>query len=804
MDTLRQDIRFALRSLRNHLSVTLLAVVSLALAIAGNTVVFSLINGLLYRPLPFPEPDRIVMMGELEEGSIVSGVFPTSEAAFLDLREQQRSFSVVAGFRNGPVALSEGETSEPVNAGRVTPDFFPLLDATAQRGRLFQRDEEVPGNDRVAVLTDSFWRERFDGDPRILGETVEIEGTAHTIVGILREDFEFLDPTIRMWLPLAIERGEQTRDQRNTIAIARLADGVSEEQAEAEMAAFLERLQAEHPVHRGYSLAVTNLRNELPDDRNRQLFALLQGALIFVLLIACANIANLLLARGRSRTREIAIRSSLGAGSRRILRQLLTESVILASLGGALGLGLGALGVRIVAAQWTAILPRSYMPVVDLRVIGFTVAVALLAGLLFGIAPAFQSLRLNVVSALKDGSRGAGRGRSWAGNSLVVAEIALALVLLAGTGVLIGTFLALQNQDPGFETANLLTVQTRLPEGRYPEDEQVAAITERIRERLAALPGALGASVADSLPRIPLGASDAYAIESQPLADEASPPRANWYASDPTFFDTVGISLVRGRLLGPEDGAESEPVAVINRALAERHWPGGNPIGEHIILRDTPRRIVGVVSDVRHEMFKGEGAQPVIYLPLSQPAQQTVRSLSFLVRTASDPIEMAETAREAVLSVDRNLAVAQVQTLEQYTAQFFVGTQMFTAILGGFGFLALLLAMLGTYGVLAYRVATRTHEIGVRMALGAKRSQILRLMTGQGLKLAVIGLAVGAPGVFLVVRAVQATLSGFVAPASFGSSVAIAAGLLAVTLLASLLPARRAASIQPVEALHLE
>lgn len=803
MDTLRQDVRFALRSLRKNLSVSLLAVTSLALAIGGNTVVFSFINGLLYRPLPYPEPHRVTLIAEPEEGLAVSGVLPTSEPLYFDLLDQQRSFATVAGFRNEQIGLSTGESAgegEPVGAARVTPEFFPLLGASARRGRLFETEEGVPGNERVVVLSHAFWQDRFGGDPGILQRTLVLDGETHAVVGVLEEGFEFLDPTIRLWVPLALERGEGLRERRNLIVLARLAEGVEEEQAEAEMAAFMARLQEQYPQHRGHKLEVVNLREDIPDTRNRRLFALLQGALLFVLLIACANLANLLLARGRQRTREIAVRSSLGAGRRRILRQLLTESLILGGVGGLLGLGLGALGVRVLAAQMTAMVPSIYAPVVDLRVILFTAAVAVLAGVLFGLAPAFQSLRFDIVAALKDGTRGAGRSRTWVGRALVVAEIALALVLLAGTGVLIQSFLALQHTDPGFETENLLTVRVTLPEALYPEDEQVFSISEEIRARLAALPGVRSAAVSSSVPRVPLGGHDPYTVEGQPLPEEAAPPRSQWDITSPEYFETVGISLLRGRLFDSRDRADSEPVVLINSVLAERHWPGEDPVGQRMTLRDETRRVVGVVSEVKHEMFRGEGEQAAMYVPW---AQKPFRSASYLLRTEGDPEELAAPARQAVLVVDSRLTVGQVQTLEQWLSQFFVGTRIFSVILGTFGLLALLLAMLGTYGVLAYMVAQRTHEIGVRMALGARRGQILRLMTVHGVKMALIGLLVGAPGVWLVVQAVKSLLSDF-GRVPMGSVAGVAAVLVLVTVLASLLPARRAASIQPVEALHLE
>lgn len=800
MDTLMQDVRFALRSLRKNLSITLLAGLSLALAVAGNTVVFSVVNGLLYRPLPYPEPERIVLLSEIEEGDPLDQVSATSAATWLDWRERQRSFSELAAARPTAVSLSaEGAGTERLGGVEVTPGFFPLLGASAAHGRLFTEDEAIPGNDRVAVLGRSLFEERFGGDPSVLGETLTLDGTVHTVVGVLEEGFEFLDPGFEIWLPLAIDRGELDRGERSVIGIARLAPGVEEAAAQAEMEAIAGDLAREHPESsRGFTVAVVNMRHEIPDSTNRQLFALIQGALLFVLLIACANIANLLLARARKRRREMAVRSSLGASGARLVRQLLTESLVLAGAGGGVGLALGWMGTRAVAAVMAPALPRAWMPVVDLNVVLFTLAVTVAAGLLFGLVPALQGRRLDLVGSLKDGARGADAGgRRWVSNGLVVAEIALSLVLLGGAAVMIQSFVELQRSDPGFETADLATFQLSLPESRYATPEARWEATRSLTERLEALPGVDSAVATSAMVRNPFLPELPYREGTRAPEDGRTLPRTQVLYTTPGLVETLGLRLLAGRDLGAEDRAGSEPVALVNRELASRVWGSGEAIGRRLTVGGGARRVVGVVADARHTLFAGEARRPTVYLPM---AQDPTAGLAFALRSSRPPEELAGGVREAVTALDPEVAPTALESLESYLAQFFVGTRIFTSILGGFGLLALLLAVFGTYGVLAYTVSLRTHEIGVRMAMGARRSQIVGMITRHGLLLAGLGILLGLPGVVLVTRAVGSAVSTFV---GIDPRVVVAVGgvLALVTVAASLLPARRAATVSPVRAL---
>jgi putative ABC transport system permease protein len=498
---------------------------------------------------------------------------------------------------------------------------------------------------------------------------------------------------------------------------------------------------------------------------------------------------------------EIAVRSSMGAGRSRIIRQLATESLVMASIGGLLGLGLGTVGTDLMGKVLASSIPRFWIPAVDGRVVLFTVGVTLLAGLLFGLAPALQTARLNIGAVLKEGGRGASVGgrRRLLAKGLVVAEIALALVLLGGAGVLIRSFLDIQNTDPGFATDRLLTLGLTLPEGSDPAVDRSADVEEVLR-RIEALPGVTAAAASSVRPRTPGLPQDILVVDAAPPPEGQAPPSVSYVVTSPGFLETLDIPLAQGRFFGSEDGADTLPVAVINETLARRFWPDQSPIGQRLTLQGRSRQIVGIAGDANHSLFLTSGVPPTVYLPLSQTPRPAV---AVTLRTSGDPSLLANPVRQAISGYDRGLVVTQVQTLDEYEAQFYVGMQLFTAILGGFGSLALLLAALGTYGVLAYAVAQRSHEIGVRMAIGARRSQVMGMVARQGLLLAAIGIALGIPGVLGVTRVISGALSDFVAvePATV---IGMAAVLAVVTLLASWMPARKAANVDPVVALRMD
>jgi putative ABC transport system permease protein len=793
------DVRYALRTLRKSPLVTALAALSLALAIAGNTVVFSFVNALLYRPLPYPEPDRIVLLGE-REGEVRT--LQGSALNLLDWRERSGSFLALGAYRPTHRSLGSGDQPQVVPAAEVTPEFFQALGTRAARGRLIAPEDAVPGgNARVAVVAHAFRERRMEQYADPIGHGIVLNGETHTVIGVLPEDFEFLAPSIEIWLPMVLERSELSRDRRDVMGVARLRPGVEMDRVKAEMATLADQLAAEYPeANRGFTVDALNLRHEIPDSRGRTMIALLQGAVGFVLLIACANIANLLLARSQGRRREIAIRTILGAGRRRILRQLLTESVALATMGGALGLAMGAVGIRLIAASFAAVVPSYFHPVLDGRVLAFTATMALASGILFGIAPALESFRLDLANVVKEGGRGtAGTSRRLVSRSLVVAEIAMSLMLLGGGSVLVRSFLELRHGDAGFVPEGVLTAPLTLP-ARIDSDAERAEMIRRIEEHVRALPGIAVASLASSLPMNVLTPSEGYALEDVPLPPGEALPRALWLTTSPDYLETLQVRLLRGRYFTSGDGPGSVPVTVVNQALAEHHWPGESPLGRRLVFRGSPREIVGVVANTRQSLIR-QGQSPfqdVIYLP---SAQLPGAGLTLLMRAEVDPHGLAPLVRSELVALDSQLAVGPMLTVDEFVDQFFVGVNVFNTIFGGFGALALLLATLGTYGVLAYNVGQRSHEIAVRMAVGARRGDVLRMVTRQGLVLGVVGIALGMPGVVGITRLVESLLVA-APPVEWATLVTVTGVLLVATIAASLVPASRAASLEPVRVLR--
>ncbi|HSF18633.1 MAG TPA: ABC transporter permease [Vicinamibacteria bacterium] len=798
MTRLLQDVRFALRDLRKGFLITALAVLSLAIAIAGNTTVFGLVNAFLFRPLPYPEAERIVVLGEREENS--PRTLTASTANLVDWRERNRSFIDLAGFRAQPMSLGAGERPEPVLAAQVSPGFYELLGATPLRGRLIEKQDGYDEESRVVVLSYRFFEERFAPSEDPLGGTLVLNRKPFTIVGILPDDFEFFDPRVRLWTPLPLSEGTLSRDRRDTIVVGRLRPGVTMEQAKADMAAVHEELVQEFPEsNRGFVVDTLNLRYEIPDERGRMFFALLQGAVVFVLLIACVNIANLLLSRQQGRRREIALRSALGAGRLRIVRQLLTESVVIAAAGGALGLVLGAIGLRLCAAAFANVVAKHWTPTLDLTVVAVTLGLAALSGVLFGLSPAIMSFKLNLSQVLREGGRGSGgASRRFLSRALVIAEIALSVVLLGGGSVLVQAFVELRHSDPGFEADDLLAVATSLPEG---EDRDRVALTERLVERAASVAGTVSVVAASSLPQNFYVTTTSFIVDDQPLGPGEPNPRAVVLSTGPEYLETLRFTLLGGRFFETRDRLESAPVAVVSQSIAERHWSGASPIGNRITIQETSREIVGVVEDIRQSMFQQSASfQGAIYLPL---AQAPVPAPFLLVRCRIDPHTLAGTLRNELSAVDPMLAIGQIETMQEFVDQFFVGVNVFNAILSGFAVLALMLAALGTYGVLAYNVSQRSQELGVRMALGAAPSRILGMVTRQGAILSGVGLLLGTPGVLLLTRVLERVLV-YSPPIEPLTIVVVFGVLLASTMAASYVPARRAASVDPVIVLRSE
>ncbi len=797
LGSIARDIGFAFRATRRRLSVTALAVGSLALAVAGNAIVFSMINAILYRPLPYEEPHRLALLGERAVDQPRGRLVPGSAANFFDWRERQQVFTDLAAFRAVTLGWQAGdEEPEALSAAQVSPAFFPVLGVQAARGRLFQ-DAEA-GRDQVVLLAYDFWVERFGARPEAIGESMALGGTPHDVVGVLPEDFDFLNPNLEIYVPFAPERESLKRHERDTLAVGRLADGVSNDQAQTRMTALMDRLAAEYPdANRGFTVDVLNLREEIPGPQNRLFFRLLQVAMIFILLIACANIANLLLARGRERQREIAIRSSLGAGGWRILRQLLTENLAMAALAGLLGLLLAQAALMILTPRLLPLIPKFYTPVIDGRVLLYHFGVTLLGGVLFGLVPVFQSLRTDLVTSLKASATSGGAPRQWAAKALVVAEIAFAMVFLGGAALMLRSFDQLQNSDPGFATRGLWMAQVTLPAARYTNDAERLQAFERLRDEIAGMPGAASLALSNSPPRRPTAVPEVFFLDADGAPADQPAPRALWQSTDPDYFRTLGVELRQGRTFTAADRTDVTPVAVVNETLARRFWSDGRAVGERITFRGTSRQIVGVVADVRHGLAINDQTSPAIYLPW---AQQPTPSGVLLLRAEGGAL-LAQPLRQQLRRFDPALRIEQLSTLDDFVAEFWRGQEVFAVVLRVFGALALFLAAIGIYGVLTYSVSQRSREIGVRMALGADRGRVARMVTGQGGLLAVLGIGLGVVGTTWVSKALTALVRDTV-PIEPATTLWVAAGLLTIAFVACWLPAWRAARIHPVEALR--
>ena len=807
MGTLSQDVRYGLRTLRKNLLVTILATGSLALAVGGNTTVYSLVNSFLNRPLPYIDVSRLVFVSE-RNSDVQSGVLlpmsPTSAANYLDLSEGQRSFKQMAAYRGAAYSFETGPRVEQLNVGEVTPGFFALLGAKPDVGRFFLSQESTRGHDRVVVISHDFWAKHYAGRSDLAGTTLKLNGEIYDVVGVLDRNFEWLVALdTEVWVPLVLERGSVSRQRRDLIAIARLADGTIQQSAQAEMSTRMAQLTKEFPeANRGYTIELLNMRYDFPDSHVRVSMIMIQVALLFVLLIACANIANLLLSRGQAREREFAIRASLGANRRRIVTQLLTESLLMAMIAGVLGISLGYAGMRVLNYSLAGNLPSLWLPTLDFRVLAYGLVVTLLGGVLFGIAPVLQTSRLNLVAALKDGSRSATSGsrRRSASSILIVGEIALAFAFLAGSSMMVRTFNIMQNTDPGFKTDKILIMQIKLPDSRYKTDEELVDGFRQVTQDLSGLPGVHALMVSNVMPRTAVVPPSPFEIEGQALASEKSQPQVGLMSITAGYFEALGIPLNQGRAFAPTDNLGSPRVAIVNQAMADHYWNGKSPLGQRLTILGEKREIIGVVATVHHGMLSPTQATPLVYISWSQ---QPTNVAQVALKTDVAPGNLIEPVRRKLLALDPNIVVTKIQPLDTFIKKFWVGQQVFTALLRGFGILALLLAALGTYGVLAYSVAQRTHEIGIRMAIGATRSAVVKMIARQGLMLGLVGIALGTPLIFIEIKAISALFAGAapIEPSAIGG---VAVALILVTLVASFLPSRRAASVDPLQALGRE
>ena len=803
MSWIRRDLRLALRAFRRGRLVSLFAVISLALGIAGNAATFSLVNVWILKPLPYPAPERLVLLGEREKGDpeiIMNSLF-SSLPTWADYREQTQTLDEWAAFTPKTMSLSEGDRSVPVTGALVTPTFFSTLGAELERGRFFERSEGVEGGGNVAIVSWEYWQNHLGAEQDPIGSVLRLGGVPHQVVGVVKEGFEFVVPGVGVWLPLQLDPYSQPRNLRNVVSVARMVGDASMAQVEAEVASVAARIEEEYPeTHRGWTADAINMRTEFPESQTRLSLVLIQGAMLFVLLIACANITNLLLARNQERRREIALRTALGAGHWRILGQLTRESMILAGLGGVLGLGLAAVGIEAMNARTSVIAIEATRPTLDLSVVLFTLLATGLCGLAFGLVPGLESLKRDHASALKEGGGGGSQSGRFGGRlilALVVGEIALCLVALGGGGALVRSFLEMRNREAGYEKEGLMTVRFEVPDWKYTDQEEVLGLLDRIREGVGGLPGIEGVALVNALPENILAPSDTFRVEGDPELHGESVPRAVYLTTSPEYLETMQIPLRQGRFFGESDRAGSGAVAVVSRSLAEHQFPGSSPLGRRVSFLGAPREIVGVAEDVQQSILgKTVGkSDETIYLPT---AQATFGQQYLLARTVQDPETAAEPIRNELATIDPDVAVFEMETMVDFASRFMVGVDIFNVLLGAFGVLALLLASIGTYGVVAYSVAMRTHEMGVRIAIGARPIQIIAMFARLGLKMSALGLFLGTLMLIPVMGLVGRVLKGFsLAPVDPGLLAWTALLLFAITMIATLVPSARAAAMDP-------
>lgn len=805
LEHLGQDLRFGARMLRKSPGFTLVAVAALALGIGANTALFSIVYGVLFRPLPYAEPDRVVMVFMRFSGrGVARGTM--SMADFFDWRQHNQSFEepALVGIA-GQFDINDGGEAEQVRGGSVSSGFFSALRAEPLIGRTFATGEDRPGSQKLVVLTEGLWRRRYASDPNAVGKSITLNGEPHTIIGVLPGSFRFDRlPTAQLWTNLILTPPTR-RGPFFYNGIARLKPGVTLAQAQAELSAIAAEIQRANPGYKQVAFPVVPVRDAVVDNVRTALFVLF-GAVFFVLLISIANVANLSLSRAQVREREIALRSALGANRGRIVRQLLTESILLSAIGGAVGLAIAFGALRVLRSLNPGNLPRVGDIRLDPTVLAFTAGVSVLAGILFGLAPALQSSRRGLDAALKQGSRGTVTGRSRIHGALIVTETALSLVLLIGSGLLIRSLNRLQHNEAGFsaDPASVIFAPISLSGPRYQDPAAVRAFTERLNESMKRIPGMAAFGLSDSLPPNHGADNDTFVVQGQPWSPTTN-PSVDVATVDPGYFRMLGIPILRGRDFADSDTPTSTPVAIVSESWARRYFPDDNPIGHRIKqsgpdLNNTPfMEIVGVVGDVKYE-----GLQQTSCMAYYMPLRQVPTTTMFMVAHPAIPVSEATAAmRRAVREIDPNVVVNATRTLEDAMSQSVAQPRFRTVLLGTFAGLALLLAAIGIYGVIAYSVAQRSNEIGVRMALGAGRSDVLKMVVNQGLKLVGGGLLIGIMASFGLTRVLRDLLFA-VQPTDPITFAAMTGLLLTIALAACLQPAWRASKVDPVIALRHE
>jgi putative ABC transport system permease protein len=808
-DEFAQDLRYGIRTLLKAPAFAAVAIVTLALGIGANSAIFSFVDAAMLKPLPYAEPERILQIWEKPPGG---GNNVVSALNFLDWQKQSTSFEAMVASTGGSLTMTGQGDPVLLRAGRVSAGYFEVFRVAPLLGRTFAPDEDTPGKEHVIVLSHRLWATQFGSDPGIVGKAITLNGEPYTVIGVMPANSPFDRAFNQLWRPLAFNTSERTRNFHWLSVVARLKPNVTFEQARSELDAIGARIATDYPdSNKGWGVSTLRYMDIVVGQQLQTSLYVLLAAVGMLLLIGCANVANLVLARGTSREREVAVRAALGAGRGRLIRQFLTENVLLATIGGVLGIGLGY-GLMI----WLKyMLPPFYLPSainveMDLRVLAFTFALAVITGVVFGLAPALSATKPDLAGAMKEGGRGAAgdSGRRRLRNALIVIEVALAFILLAGGGLLVRSFFRMMDVELGFNPANVLTMRLPIAGDRFEDAAQLSAYVRQMVTRINSVPGVTGAASSNGLPFEGFSNGMPFLIAGRDQVDRANRQACGFKNVDAHYFKVLGIQVTKGRGLTDRDVKGSTPVAVINTSMAKRFFENQEPIGQHLLIQEIvpgkpqlgpeiPWEIVGVIADERTSSLDGT-VRPGVYVPSEQGPSPFV---NIVVRSAVEPTSLSKSITQAVHEVDRNQVVSDIRTLDELKTTSVSSTRLRTTLLAVFASLALLLSAIGIYGVISYTVAQRTHEIGLRAALGATGASLLRMVIANGMTLTLVGLALGLSGALWLTKLLGTLLFNVGArdPLTLiGSAVILAA----VALAACYVPARRAARMDPLVALR--
>lgn len=801
IEDLWQDFRFSLRSLLKRPGFTAIALLALALGIGANTAIFSLVNAVILQPLPYRDPDRLISVYGTRNRSTQGSVGPTD---FLDYRSQNKTFEQFAasGSMMLPMNLTGSGEPERLNASIITGNYFDTFGVRPALGRGFSLENEKTGQDHVTVLSHAFWQTRFGGDPNIVNKTINLDGKAYEVLGVMPAEVVLPQPA-QLWVPINFDADPEMkmRNARFLRGIGRLKEGVTLDQAQTDTDLIAAQLEQQYPdSNTGWSLRLIPLREILVGGSRTMLFILF-GAVGFVLLIACANVANLLLVRAAARQKEIAMRTALGASRLRIIRQMITESLVLAIFGGALGALLAVAGVKLLVSLGEDNIPRTANVKIDATVLAFTLLISLATGLLFGLAPAIRTMKENLVDALKDGIRGGSEAtvKNRTRSLLVVFESAIAVMLLIAAGLLIRSLVALQNVDPGFDPNNVLTLRVDLPRQKYNTPEKASNFFEQLETRVAGLPGVEAVGLITDLPLSGEARDMPYRVEGRPATSDIA--FVDFRRVNKNYFSAMRIPLRRGRNFTEQEVRQSDKAIVVSQAFVDSVFPNEEALGKRLIIwsgiRNEPYEIIGIVGDTRYQSLQGEPSA-TMYVPTRE-----LLFVNLVIRTQGDPLSLVGGVRKEVNALDPDQPIAAIRPMTEWVAMSAAGARYRTTLLGLFALLAMILAATGIYGVMSYSVAQRTQEIGVRMALGARPLDVLKLVVRQGMMLALIGVIVGLAGALALTRVMSSLLFGVTErdPITF---VAVAALLIVVAFISCFVPAHRATRIDPLIALRCE